>query len=354
MPLRTATGGPSRCPRARGWLLPLLLCVGLAAPVLAQVEPDDEPLLPDTISDIDVEMRGRYVRQWREDDGTWVLMFTGGFRLEMGRRQLSANDAVVWVLPKQSEAEGRKYYELTVYLSQSAEVREPAGTTIEDSMLLVSNLRTYGRVAKEYDAQSPEVMRDSPLYQEALRARTRAEEGAIAPKEPAPIEVTRPKAAGSGEERPPRTLRWQLSSVDSAETPTGEIVQVATGGVYFSESGSPESPVLEIQADNAVVFPAEGAADAILGTDVEGEVRDAPSEPPSEEQREQPAAPTKARGQEQAPGESMLEAQPGIAKRVRAVYLEGDVRLSLGDRFVRANRLYYDFERSQALILDSV
>jgi hypothetical protein len=46
--------------------------------------------------------------------------------------------------------------------------------------------------------------------------------------------------------------------------------------------------------------------------------------------------------------------QAGKQSRVRAVYLEGDVVLSLGNRFVRADRLYYDFERDRALILDGV
>ena len=36
------------------------------------------------------------------------------------------------------------------------------------------------------------------------------------------------------------------------------------------------------------------------------------------------------------------------------MYLEGDVVLSMGNRFVRAHRLYYDFERERALILDAV
>ncbi|GAG46583.1 unnamed protein product, partial [marine sediment metagenome] len=158
-------------------------------PAPAQVEPYEEPLLPDVISTQDIEMRARYVRQWPEDDGTLVLMFTGGFRLNMGRRQLSANDAVVWIRPKRSEPEGRKYYELTVYLSGSAEVREPGGTTTEDNVLLVSNLRTHGRVIKYHDAHSPEVMTGAALYQRARRDRARIEaEQAALPAEEAPVE----------------------------------------------------------------------------------------------------------------------------------------------------------------------
>jgi hypothetical protein len=311
--------------------------------------------LPDAISSHDVEMRARYVRQWRAEDGTHVLMFTGGFRLNMGRRQLSANDAVVWITSEHSEPDGRPYYDLTVYLSESAEVREPAGTITQDDVLLVSNLRTYGRVIKHHDAHSPEVMDDAPLYRRALRDRARVEAALAAPPEEIPgVEVTRPEEVGPEREGPGRMLRWQLANVDAAETPDGEIVQVATGGVYFSQSGGPDSPVLEIWAQNAVVFPAEGVAEAILGTETETE---APETQPARERESRPgerSAPSDGRAQEERPAEGTFGAPPEMARRIRGVYLEGDVVLSLGDRFVRANRIYYDFERNRALMLDAV
>ena len=52
--------------------------------------------------------------------------------------------------------------------------------------------------------------------------------------------------------------------------------------------------------------------------------------------------------------EQSLTLAGGLADKVEAVYLEGDVVLSMGERFVRANRLYYDFARDKALILDAV
>jgi hypothetical protein len=349
----SACNGPAaalRRPATRaGWAL-LMLCAGFAPAALAQFEPDEEPLLPEMISTLDIEMRARYVRQWREDDATLVLMFTGGFRLDMGRRRLSANDAVVWIAPKRTEPEGRKYYELTVYLSESAEVRELAGTTIEDTTLLVSNLRTFGRVIKLHDAHSPEVMRESPLYQRAVRDRARIEAEELPPGEVAPLEVTRP-AVGRRPERPPPTIRWSVANVDATETPDGRVVQVATGGVFFSRSGSPDSPVLEIRADNAVVFLAEGAA-TLLGAGLRGQAREAPAQPPVGEEDQPPSTPAQER--EQPAEEAALGVGAGLAKEIEAVYLEGDVVLSLGDRFVRARRIYYDFQRDRALILDAV
>jgi len=43
-----------------------------------------------------------------------------------------------------------------------------------------------------------------------------------------------------------------------------------------------------------------------------------------------------------------------LSNLVRAVYLEGDVVLTRGERMIRASRLYYDFEQDKALILDAV
>src|SRR5262247_2582708 len=107
-------------------LLASALSLPLAAPpvTLAQAGDQDELLLPDAISDQEIEMRGRFVRRWQQEDGTHVLIYTGGFRLNAGKRQLSASNAVVWVKPSFTDPERRRFFDLVVYLSEHAEVRE--------------------------------------------------------------------------------------------------------------------------------------------------------------------------------------------------------------------------------------
>ncbi|MBU0641542.1 MAG: LPS assembly protein LptD [Planctomycetes bacterium] len=333
----------------------LLAVVG--QPVAAQVGVEEEPLLPAAIAESDCELRGRYVRQWKEADGALVLMFNGGFRLDMAGRRLTANDAVLWITSGRSEHDGRKYYSLTAYLSQDATVRERGGTITQDHVLLVSNLRTYGRLVKYHDAHAPEPMVDSPLYQQALRDRARIEAGkpltAPEPEIARPSEYEQPRV-----ERPARVIRYELRDIEPAQTPDGQPVFVSRGGVYFSQSGGPTTAVLEIRADNAVVFPVEGAAAALLGDDAAGE-RDEPPAPEPQPGQEPTEAEGTADGEQAPPPEpaargSLLNAQSVAQGGIRAVYLEGDVVLSLGERFVRANRLYYDFERDRALILDAV
>jgi hypothetical protein len=98
-----------------------------AAPAFAQYDFNEQPILASGISDQDIVMRARWVRQWREEDGTLVLMLNGGFRLDFGQRRLSSNNAVVWIEPSEDDT-GRKYYALTVYLAENAEIREPGRT----------------------------------------------------------------------------------------------------------------------------------------------------------------------------------------------------------------------------------
>ena len=122
--------------------LATLAVAAFSVPAAPQYDFSDEPLLASAISDQKVELRGRWVRQWREENGPLVLLYNGGFRLDMGQRRLSANNAVVWIEPAVNAENGRKYYALTAYLSENAEVREPRGTITQDTILLVRGLRS--------------------------------------------------------------------------------------------------------------------------------------------------------------------------------------------------------------------
>lgn len=341
---RCAALSPARLVLAAAWL-------GACFPAAAQAPPatpgDDDLVLPETISSADIEMRGRYVRQWRADDGTLVVVFQGGFGLTAGRREMSAEDAVVWISSGWSEERARKFYDLTVYLWRGAEVRELSGTITNDEMLLVSNLRTFGRVVKLHDAHAPERLDELPLYQQAVRDRILIESQLPESDAGAPtVEVAKPEEARpTRPQRPPRVIRYRLPPLEPATTADGRQVLVARGRSYFSESSSAGGPLLEISADNAVVFAAdEGGVGSILESGLPGERTPEPGE--SAQDGSDAARRTSAGG-----GAGV---QSEIQKRISGVYLEGDVVLSRGDRYIRADRLYYDFERDRALILDAV
>lgn len=329
----------------------LLALLSAAVPAAAQSDDEDALLLPDAVSDADVEMRARYVRQWRQDGGTLVLVFNSNFQMNFGPRHMSASNAVVWIDPARSDLDGRKYYQFTVYLSENAEVREAGGTTTQDNVLLISNLRTRGRIVKQHDAHAPQAEPDNALYQRAVLDRAlieqAAEQPATAAAEAAPQITRGSEIADPRKKRPPRRINYELTGgVNSATTAAGELVYYSIGRAYFSQAGAPDSPVLEIQADACVVFPAEGAAGGFLGSaaDLDGDARSPSAGGPTSTA---PAAPPDA--PPAADGRQRDERLP-----IRGVYLEGDVILSAGDRFIRADRLYYDFELDRALILDAV
>lgn len=362
----------------RRWLSRLVgatLAGAALQPAIAQNGADpyqnDAPLLPDAVSERDIEIRGRFTRQWRQVDNTLVIQVNGAFRLDFGKRQLTSDNAVVWLTPKRSNPDGRRYYELTVYLSGKAQVREPAGTTVEDNALLISNLRTFGRVVKYDDANAVESMEMSELYQKAVADRAAIE--ADLQQQESDVQTSAPqvkKPADPNKPRPrPRLIRYSLPrGTEPLELADGTPVQIATGRIYLSQSGGPDSPVIEIQADNAVIFPARESAGSLLGQEAASQ----PAGPPSESKRGEKAtehAPTTVEKQtgvadakpvENAKRDKKSASQPSetigaqVAGMLRAVYLEGDVVLSVGDRVVRASRLYYDFERQRAIMLDGV
>lgn len=381
--------------RRRAWAWSGLGLVALATVAFAA---QDEPILPGAIRNDPIEMKARYARQWRQPDGVHVILFTGDFRLVFGRQRMRAAEAVVWIERLRAEADGRPYYEATVYLSGNAEVLEPGGTLTLDDNLLVVGMRTFGQVIKSHDAHVVEADENAGLYRAAVEARQRRDTPAIAaaPDEPAgPVARPVPPARPPAEPVTPRVVRYRLPSIEPAKTSSGEDVFVAIGAgkprserVYFSQSGRVDDPVLEITADTAVVFPAEELAEALLGetdgdapetraraearetdradandaedspdSDADPDAEPPPGTPPRPVRRDEssdsatapPAGPVEA-----LDDDGVFRSPAGIARRIRAVYLEGDVVLSYGTRFIRTDRLYYDFERDQALILDAV
>lgn len=350
------------------WLLSLaafpLLAISLLGPSVVAQEPEDRPLLPETISDFDAEMKGRYAWQWKAPNGELVVLYNGDFELTLGRRRFSADDGVIWI-SNSADRRGKKYRVLNVYLSGRAEVRESAGTTTNDTVLLISNLRTYGEVFKSQEAHTRDSAEESDLYRRAVDDRTRIMQALEERENYATIRS--PQATRSSDPLRPRPfVRYDVGSIEAAKTPSNEDVYVASGGVYFATGGGSRREVTEIRAQNAVMFPAEGATGGFLQAgELGGVVRGGaqqtprakidPDQPLSDEEREeqQATAPGDDAAGEGGGGALGLDTS-GIQRQVRAVYLEGDVVLSSGPRFVRASRLYYDFEVDRAIILDAV
>ncbi len=308
-----------------------------AAPTIGQA------ILPSGISEENVEIFGRYAYIWQEPPDTQVIQYEGDFSLDMGQRHVSANDAVVWI--QRSKYQGRVYASLQVFLWRDAKVVEPGGTVTRGDVLYAT-LNTFGNVGVNYRVLATRSAEDTALYQRASRVREvyQQSEGSLPPTQQAtPLSVLRTREPGAIRPRAPRRqVYYGAENTDSLVVDDRRIV-TATGDVYVAQGETGTGDFLELRADAAVIWLRAGQIEESIGLP--------------------PTAPAGARGRGGSTSQPTAPAprsQGGAARLggfggdVSAVYLEGDVVLTLGDRMIRARRLYYDFDSDQAYILDAV
>jgi hypothetical protein len=103
-------------------------------------------------------------------------------------------------------------------------------------------------------------------------------------------------------------------NMESTQTADGNDVMTVMGRFYLWQKKDDEGGLLELQADNAVVWYTGGAAPRVREAESEG----------------------------------------AISENIRAIYLSGDVVMTSGQRTIRAEEMFYDFEQDKALALDAV
>ncbi|MBN1344388.1 MAG: hypothetical protein JXQ73_16995 [Phycisphaerae bacterium] len=336
-------------------------------PTTAPYETDDvmSPLLPTGISDHDVEMFGKFAYTWKEGD-VGTVQVRGDFELHMGHRRLRAEEAVIWL--SKSSYKGRGYTALDVFLWQKAEIRESGGTVSSGPVFLVT-VQTFGKVQLSADATSVASQASTPLYKQAVETRKLiAAREAVAAKQASSQQATaQPKP---GEEPTPMQIKSADGKMALPELPKGpkrvsyrgkdlrintkQGIVTAIGDVYLTQSGETPGEMLEIRANAAVMFLAEGAsgdAAEILGG------LDSGKKPDKSQLGPEGAGGIKIEQADRDDGAMAPEPSSPIESMsnvVRGAYLDGDVVLSRGQRMIRASEIYYDFENNRALILDAV
>jgi hypothetical protein len=318
---------PSRC-----------LAQELPAPAAPTVGP---AILPSGISEEKVEIFGRYCYIWQELPDTQVIQYEGDFSLDMGQRHISANDAVIWI--QRSKYQGRIFASMLIFLWRDAKVVEPGGTITRGDVLLAT-LNTFGNIGVNYRALATRSAKDTALYGRAARVRETylQGEGQLPPAEQGTaLSVLRTREATPIRMRPPQRRVYYTAENSESMMVDGQRIVTATGDVYVAQGATGTGDFLEIRADAAVIWARGGALAESLG----GAIVSAPaSRPEGGRAATRSATPPPARSAGPA----------GVGGDVSAVYLEGDVVLTLGERMIRARRLYYDFDTDQAYILDAV
>ena len=312
-----------------------------------------EPLLPPGISDFNLELYGRLGYTWTMADGTQVVQVLGDFSARLGQYKLTSHDAVVWFHTRQWQ--DKHYLDAVFFLWQDAQVDEPGGA-VETGPVLLITLRTFGKLVLSLDSHAAASAADSDLFREAQKARrlldvvpTKEAGQAQVPVQVAPsieqLQLSQPKIRKTVTYTADQTIHEQHGK---------QSLVVSIGNVFVSQ-GSPakSGEYLELRADAAVLYL---QADQIGGVlpEMVGRKGEKPATQPIK-RRELDRVPANVPPQEEPKlTEGQKRAGRALQKWVSAVYLEGNVILTRGQRMIRASRLYYDFEHDRALILDVV
>ena len=291
----------------------------------------------------DARLRGKEIHSF-VDGGEKVSVVLGAFSLRLGKHAVTGRDGVLWIRSR-STGGGLSLHDIQVYVEGSAKVVEPGGVSTTDRVMFVT-VRSLGRLTAD-GTMSDRPLKNFPLYRRALAARKEALRGPAAgaesrpaprlvvstqPAPKSPIRVTRPGKPAIRVVKPPAPrpvdpVHFHARRVSSEEVGTGDAkrrITIARGDVYLSQ-GNPDSELyLELRAQAAVVFSARKT----------GKTEDSGV----------PWAP-KVRGI-QAPG--------GGEQVVTGVYLQGDVVIARGERYLRGPASYYDFTTHRAIMVNPV
>ena len=329
--IRSDRTGRGRCV---AWVLLLTAAGSLQAQELVPLgDPTEERAEPAGISTMGIELFGQMLYHWQPPDDENVFHYVGDFSLQMGRRRASAREAVLWL--NRLEWKGRPYVRLEVFLWRDARMEDLAGTVTTGPMLLLT-LNTFGKLDFNNDYSTNKPSADTVAYAEAVRARAALAEARSDDEAGPPRGVQVDRLGPAGVRSAPRmqsavTIRPGKELV--FDTRDGERIATAIGGVYISQGTVDSGQFLELQADSAALFLSEEQFQRGLQ-----QVGDESGTTATDRRRESPR--------------SGLGGE--LSGMVQAVYLEGDVVITRGERMIRAERLYYDFENDRALILDAV
>ncbi len=304
---------------------------------------------------------------WFQADDQRVSVVIGDFSLSAGQYEITGRDAVIWITT--TGAEDAEQHLITIYVEGDARVSEPDGTTASDQTMLVT-LPVEGRITAG-GRLSATSLEKFPVYRRAVAVRkggaatrpdTRPAETRPAETRPAEGEddeatddgagpdirasartdttivetrraegtQTAPAAATTTAPRARASLPVRFSADKfTSELRNGERVTVARGNVYLAQ-GNPDSELfMELRSQSAVIFSR---------TYTDGDGRLQPKDTTS------PVSPP-LRG---------LSGPGGGEEVVTGVYLQGDVVIARGERYLRGPRAYYDFTTDRAIVPDAV
>jgi hypothetical protein len=276
-----------------------------------------------------------------KSDGEHILLFEGEFSMSIGANRFFSDSAVVWLTEKKSKSLGRVRtdYEAKVYLQGDVSAKKgrcAKSSSLSEKVLtegrsMVVRCEVGGEVFVTAQRRKTGDPRGMELYQQSIAsgqfAGLKFEQVPLLTSSPADVGTELPtenggavEVSGSTEKEP--RFRYPVNiqpagdaaiEMESTRTAAGEDVMTVIGRFYLSQKDE-EGGLLELQADSAVVWYVENS--------------------------ESPAA--------------VADTKRVISENIKAIYLSGDVVMTSGQRTIRAEEIYYDFERNKALAVKAV
>jgi len=312
----------------------------------------------------DLHVTGRELISYQLATGEHVLVFRDGLSILIGANQFSGDNAVVWLESVATEFRGRARidYKATAYLKGSVSIEKAGGarttdlsqTTVEDGRAVIVQFGVSGEVFVTADRREISDPRESELYIEAVTScRAIGIESRFVVEADIPMPELPPKKPGMPVVRPeakePRFMYpVNIAPVEevapSIEWDEEKGMGTVVGRFYLWQKQDEKGGLLELQADNAVIFSSPAASDLspVKGLAVGQTEKVDDSAAPTVEDKEQ-STPSTAR-----------DTYDDILSSVRAIYMSGNVVMAEGQRTIRADEVYYDFERKKAIAVNAV
>ncbi|MHC4726893.1 MAG: LPS-assembly protein LptD, partial [Planctomycetota bacterium] len=284
----------------------------------------------------DLHMEGRSVINHQLSMGEHILVFREGFSMSIGANQLSSKNAVVWLIPRSAVPvqstvpeklklgdRSRIGFKAMVYLqggvstekAKGARMTNLRGTVIEQGRIMAVQTSVSGEVFITADKRRIADPRGLILYSEAFSGLRKVGFWPTnVEAEPQEIEFVEEEPVGTGiesEDKEPK-FRYPLHYSGIGEIAPkiewDENIGTAIGRIYLWQKQDEKGRLLELQADNVVMFRSN-TGEKRTGDDLGG---------------------------------------------VNAIYLSGDVLMTEGRRTIRAQEIYYDFEAKKALAVKAI
>ena len=271
----------------------------------SQPTPSGEPL---------IQVSGRVIHTWFEKPGLRVILVIDGFTVMTRQEQLTARDGVLWFDEEEARKTGKA--SLGVYAETGVEYKRTGGQIEKyDSVFVV--LETGGEISLNSEealrgkADGTELfLRAKKLRGEYLARGIRETPTGVVPAPEAGPKVQPPGVREAGVPQEISIVAQddvrKVNFTSFVEEETKTRISIWTGGIFVTRGD------MEMAADNVVIW-------------------------------------TPVAADKQATGQA-----GGGTKRLAAeAYFEGHVRINQGHRMLQASQMYYDFERDQALAINT-